>query len=90
MPAPFDHIGEHCRAVSSIMRDMPSMSGGLASGCRVATVAVWATAIQFLGAMETVNVLPRRLPQPVQQSFRSRSSTLVCGGRPCCSSAAAT
>jgi hypothetical protein len=47
------------------------------------------TAIQFLGAMETVNVLPRRLPQPAQQSFRSMSSTLVCGGRPCCSSAAA-
>ena len=32
--------------------------------------------VQFLGAMETVN-LPRRLPHPVQQSFHSRSSTLV-------------
>ena len=68
MPArpPFDHIGELCRAVSSITRDMPSMWGGLASGCRVATVAVWAAGVQFLGAMETVNVLSRRLPQPVQ------------------------
>jgi hypothetical protein len=46
--------------------------------------------LQFLGAMETVNVLPRRLPQPVQQSFRSRSSSLVYGGRPCCNSTAAT
>jgi hypothetical protein len=45
---------------------------------------------QFRGAIETVNVLPGRLPQPVEQSFRSRSSTLVCGGRPCCNSAAAT
>jgi hypothetical protein len=45
---------------------------------------------QFLGAIETVSVFPRRLPQPVQQSFRSTSSTLVYGGRPWCSSAAAT
>ena len=48
------------------------------------------TATQFLGAMETLSVLPRRLPQPVQQSLRSTSSTLVCGRRPCCNSAAAT
>jgi hypothetical protein len=51
------------------------------------TVAHWARgeaareSVQFLGAMETLNVLPRRLPQPVQQSFRSRSSTLMYGGR---------
>jgi hypothetical protein len=48
------------------------------------------TSIQFLGAIETVNVLPRQLPQPVQQSFRSRSSSLLYGGRPWCSSAVAT
>jgi hypothetical protein len=35
------------------------------------------TAIQFLGAMETVNVSPRRSPQPVQHSFRSTLSSFV-------------
>jgi hypothetical protein len=33
--------------------------------------------VQFRGAMETANMLPLRLPQPVQQSFRSRSSSLA-------------
>jgi hypothetical protein len=33
--------------------------------------------VQFLGAMETVKVLPRRLPQRLQDSFRSRSSSLA-------------
>jgi hypothetical protein len=43
---------------------------------------------QFRGAMETLKVLPWRLPQLLQRSFRSRSSSLVYGGRPCCSSLA--
>ena len=44
--------------------------------------------VQFRGAMETLKVLPWRLPQLLQRSFRSRSSSLVYGGRPCCSSLA--
>ena len=38
--------------------------------------------------METLKVLPWRLPQPLQRSFRARSSSLVYGRRPCCSSLA--
>ena len=37
---------------------------------------------QFRGAMETLKVLPWRLPQLLQRSFRSRSRSLVYGGRP--------
>ena len=44
--------------------------------------------VQFRVAMATLKVLPWRLPQLLQQSFRSRSSSLVYGGRPCCSSLA--
>jgi hypothetical protein len=43
---------------------------------------------QFRGAIETLKVLPRRLPQLLQRSFRSKSSSLVYGGRPCWSSLA--
>jgi hypothetical protein len=50
---------------------------------------IWARAgPQFRGAMETLKVLPWRLPQLLQRSFRSRSSSLVYRGRPCCSSLA--
>jgi hypothetical protein len=44
--------------------------------------------VQFRGAMETLKVLPWWLPQLLQRSLRSRSSSLVYGGRPCCSSLA--
>jgi hypothetical protein len=43
---------------------------------------------QFRGAIETLKVLPRRLPQLLQRSFRSSSSSLVYRGRPCWSSLA--
>jgi len=44
--------------------------------------------VQLRGAMETLKVLPWRLPQLLQRSFRSRSRSLVWGGLPCCSSLA--
>ena len=37
--------------------------------------------VQFRGAIDTLKVLPWRLPQLPQRSFRSRSSSLVYGGR---------
>jgi hypothetical protein len=39
---------------------------------------------QFRGTMVTLKVLPWRLQQLPQRSFRSRSSNHVWGGRPCC------
>ena len=44
---------------------------------------------QFLGAIETVKVLPRRLSHPLHQRCRSTSSSLVYGGLPCCNSVGA-
>ena len=44
--------------------------------------------VQFLDAIVTLRVLPWRFPQLLQRSFRSRSRTLVYGGRPCCSNLA--
>jgi hypothetical protein len=45
--------------------------------------AVGPVGIQFLGAIDTVRLLSWRLPQLAQRSFRSRSISLVYGGRPC-------
>jgi hypothetical protein len=43
---------------------------------------------QFRGAIDTLKVFPPRFPQLLQRSFRSRSTSLVYGGRPYCSSLA--
>jgi hypothetical protein len=44
--------------------------------------AVGSVGAQFRGAIDTFRLLSWRLPQLAQRSFRSRSMSLVYGGRP--------